>query len=327
MTFDRSTGLRALLAAVILSLAAIPARAEGGVGVVVTGEATMQPQLVAQLETWLRAHGHELVAAPLPPEAINALIDCFVIEDQVCARRVVEEHAKSSSVVFAQVHVTSGETPLDRTVKLTAYWLDKGRDAVVERRVCARCTDVTMRRSADDLMTALVGASASGGLLELTSRPPGATVTIGGKVIGPTPIEHGLPPGAHEVVLELPGRPRELRSVKIEKGQTTAVEVAFGSPPLSRRKKLTYAALAGGAALVVVGGILIGLDEDPDPPAGPQTNPTYFDSAPGGVALALTGVAAIATGMYFLVRDPGRRSAPAVSLVPRGGLVGWTGRF
>ena len=65
----------ASLALVLLFTA--PARAgrsgSNDVGVVVVGEATMQPQLAAQLESWLRQHGHSLVPAPLPPDAINTM--------------------------------------------------------------------------------------------------------------------------------------------------------------------------------------------------------------------------------------------------------------
>lgn len=321
MTSPRSTGLRALLAAASLALAAVPARAEGSVGVVVTGEATMQPQLVAQLETWLRTHGHDLVSAPLPPDAINALIDCFVIEDQACARKIVEKRAKSSSIVFAQVNVTSGATALDRTVTLTAYWLDKGKDAIAERRLCERCTDVTMRSAADELMAALASASATRGRVKLTSTPPGATVTIDGKPVGKTPLDHSLPPGDHRVTFELGRRPAETRRVTIEKGQAHTVDVALGPAP---SRAPGFAALAGGVALGIAGGVLIVIDEDV--PADPG-DPEYRDTQLAGIALAATGAVAIGVGVYFLVRKPSRRAAPAVSLVPGGGVIGWTGRF
>lgn len=316
---SRPTGLRTLVAAAFLALAAMAARADASVGVVVTGEATMQPQLVAQLETWLRTHGHELVSSPLPPDAINALIDCFVIEDQACARRVVEKHAKSRSVVFAQVTVASGATALDRTITLTAYWLDKGQDAVAERRFCERCTDVTMRATADELMAALAGAGST--RVKLTSTPPGATVTIGSKAVGKTPLDFNLPPGDHRIVFELEGRPTETRSVAVEKGKALAVEVAFTAPP---NRALVYTALAGGAALGIAGGIMLGIDEDVPTDT---TDPSYRDTAPAGLVLAVSGVAAIGVGVYLLVRKPSRSSAPAVGLVPGGGVVGWTGRF
>jgi hypothetical protein len=324
MTFDPPSGLRALLAAAILALAAVPARADGGVGVVVTGEATMQPQLVAHLETWLRTHGHDLVSAPLPPDAINALIDCMVIEDQACARRVVEKRSKSKAVVFAQVNVTAGATAIDHTVTLTAHWLDKGKDALAERRECKRCTDTTMRSSADEMMMALTGASLDRGVLKLTSTPPGAKVIIGGKTVGETPLEYSLPSGDHDVVLKLAGRRSETRSVAIKKGKTRTVDVelAVGPPPPSRT--LGYAVLAGGAALAIAGGVLIKIDEDV------PTDPTiqyYRDTAPAGVALAVSGAVVIGVGVYLLARPPGRSSAPVVGLVPGGSVIGWTGRF
>ncbi|HSK02816.1 MAG TPA: PEGA domain-containing protein [Kofleriaceae bacterium] len=323
MTTHRPTCLGALLATAILALAAAPARADDSVGVVVTGEATMQPQLVAQLETWLRAHGHNLVSAPLPPDAINALIDCFVIEDLACAQRVVEMRAKTDAVVFAQVNVTSGATALDRTVTLVAYWLNKGSDAVHERRSCKRCTDVTMRGSADELMEALAAAGSNRGRIKLTSSPPGAKVTVGGKEIGRTPLDYSLPPGKHRLVFELEGRSAETRRVSVEKAEIATVDVAFGAAPPPGRG-LAYAALGGGAALAIAGGIMIGIDEDvPTDPAVPE----YLDTAPAGVALAAAGAVAIGVGVYLLVRQPSERSAPAVSLVSGGGVIGWTGRF
>jgi hypothetical protein len=323
MTPHRPTCLRALLATAILALAAVPARADGGVGVVVTGEATMQPQLVAQLETWLRAHGHDLVSAPLPPDAINALIDCFVIEDLACAQRVIEKRAKSDAVVFAQVNVTSGATALDRTVTLVAYWLNKGSHVVHERRVCERCTDVTMRGSADELMKALAAAGSNRGQVKLTSSPPGARVTVGGKEIGRTPLDYSLPPGKHRLVFELEGRSAETRRVSIERAETVTVDVMFGAAPPPGRG-LAYTALAGGVALALAGGVLIGIDEDVPTDS---SDPEYLDTAPAGVALAAAGAAAIGVGVYLLVRKPRARSAPAVSLVSGGGVIGWTGRF
>src|SRR5690242_12538281 len=106
-----STGIdmRTLLPALAIVLAAATAQADdrtksdgAAAGVVVTGEATLQPQLVAQLEGWLREHGHPLVSSALEPDAINTLIDCFVIEDQSCARSLVEKRSKAATIVFAR---------------------------------------------------------------------------------------------------------------------------------------------------------------------------------------------------------------------------------
>lgn len=316
----------------LVALAAAPARAEDDtVGVVVTGEATMQPQLVAQLETWLRTHGHDLVSAPLPPDAINALIDCFVIEDQACARKVVERRAKSRAVVFALVDVAVGATAIDRTVTLTAYWLAKGKDAITERRVCARCTDDKMRDGADELMIALARAGSDRGLVKLTSTPPGASVTVAGKVVGKTPLDYSLREGEHQVVLAVPGRPAETRKLAVLRGQTQALDVVFGEqPPSAPNRTLAYAALGGGAVLALAGGLLFVLDEDMPPPTGPQ-EPRYRDSAPLGVGLAAGGAVVLAIGAYLVLRAPGRgadrRATPTAAVVPGGGMLGWAGRF
>jgi len=324
MTSHRHPGPRALLAVAILMLAAVPAHADHTVGVVVTGESTMQPQLVAQLETWLRSHGHDLVSAPVPPDAMDKLIDCFVIEDQACARKIIETRAKTDAVLFAQVNVTAGATAAERTVTLTAYWLEKGKAARSERRFCPRCTNATMRTAADELMEALAG-SLSRGRLKLTSSPPGAKVTVDSAAVGKTPIEHSLPPGDHQVLFELDGRRPETRSVNIKYGQTTAVDVEFFDPWVGRRKVIGYAALAGGVLLGAAGGVMFAIDEDADP--GNTTEPTYRDTAPAGIALAAGGAAAIGVGLYFVLSKPKRSSAPAVGLAPGGGVIGWTGRF
>jgi hypothetical protein len=329
MTPRRPPGLCALLALALLSLAAVPARADGSidetVGVVVSGEAAMQPQLVAQLETWLRTHGHELVSTPLPPEAINALIDCFVIEDLACARQVVEKRAKTGSIVFAQVNLDSGRTAQDRNVTLTVHWLDKGKDARSERRLCERCTDDAMRSTADTVMTVLTGDSVPRGRVTLRSKPSGAKVSIGGKELGRTPVTSRLPAGAHTVVFELGDRPAQTRSVKVEAGQVQTVNVAFPGPPMTARQKLGLAVIAGGVLIVAGGGVLFALDEDDTPTR--TTDQYYYDTAPGGVALAASGAAVIGVGVFLLVSKSSERAAPTVGLAPGGGVVGWTGRF
>src|SRR5688500_838697 len=117
-----------VLALWVVLLFASPAYASGDVGVVVVGEVTMQPALAAHLDAWLRQHGHQLSPAPLPPDAINTLTDCFVMEDEACARKVVEKRARTQAVLFARVDLKIEDGQADRTVTLTAYWFDKGRD-------------------------------------------------------------------------------------------------------------------------------------------------------------------------------------------------------
>jgi hypothetical protein len=316
--------MRALVGLAIV-LAAATAR--GDVGVVVTGEATMQPQLATQLETWLRQHGHTLVSAPLAPEAINTLIDCFVIEDESCARKVIEKRAKAKSVVFARIEVQAATLQsAERTVTLTAYWFDKGKDAVAERRFCERCTELTLKSTADELMAALAGAGQTEvGRLRLTTTPAGARVTIDGRMLGLSPLDQSLSPGDHTVLVELPERTAETRRVTIYRTETTTLDIALAAPGRPERT-LAYAAIGAGAAVLITGVVLLAIDEDVIA-TGPQL-PEYRNTAPGGVALVAIGAAAAGVGGYLWWRSTRPRSGHPVAGIARGGgFVGWSARF
>jgi hypothetical protein len=141
-----------LLLALLLFTA--PAHAQQ-VGIVVTGEANVQPQLAAQLERWLRDHGRQVVPGPLEPDAINTLIDCFVLEDMTCARLVIDRRSKARAVVFTRAEVTAnGDGTND--VAITGYWFQKDREVLAERRVCAKCNGDKLHDTVDQVMLALV---------------------------------------------------------------------------------------------------------------------------------------------------------------------------
>ena len=125
------------------------------VGVVVTGEATVQPQLASQLESWLQDHGREVVPGPLEPEAINTLIDCFVLENLECARGVVDTRSKAKAVVFTRAEAIQNSDGT-RDVAITGYWFQKNRDVLSERRVCTKCNAQSLHATLDELMLALV---------------------------------------------------------------------------------------------------------------------------------------------------------------------------
>lgn len=95
----------------------------------------------------------------------------------------------------------------------------------------------------------------------------------------------------------------------------------------SRRARWVPPALiAGGAALLITGGVLIKIDEDPD-----LNSPQYIrNSAPMGVGLAIAGTTAMVTGvaLYFLWRGPtANAAAPVAAITGDAAYVGWRGRF
>lgn len=143
--------MRALLVTMLLVSATAHA---DDVGVVVTGEAILQPQVRAGIEMWLRDHGRTVVGSPLLPDATNKLIDCFVIEDAACAKGVVEQ-STAPAIVYARVDVTeTGKGTRD--FALVGTWLAKGKDPVTMKRTCHHCTEEGMRETLVALLASLV---------------------------------------------------------------------------------------------------------------------------------------------------------------------------
>ena len=315
--------MRTILLLLTLCGLEIAARAET-VGVVVTGEATMQPQLVNQLETWLTKHGHQLVAAPLPADAVNTLVDCFVIEDEGCARGVIEKRAKSA-IVYARVDIQAGGD-LEKTVTVLAYWFAKGQPAVAERRFCQRCSESTLRNTTDELMQALskAGRKKAGGTIKLTSFPAGALVAIDGRSVGSTPLDHDADAGSHEITISHDGRDTETRVVQVKAGEIATVDVPLVVVGTRKRRPvLPIATMAAGGAMLVTGAILLAINPD-DSPNRPEF---IYETARWGVALGISGIAVAAAGYVWFHSVSKRSSTPVAAISGSGGYVGWITRF
>ena len=164
--------MRTSIVVVASVLTAATAHAEK-VGIVVTGEANLQPQLASQVERWLHDRGRTLVPGALEPDAINTMIDCFVLEDLGCARGVVDARAGSRSVLYARVEQTPNEDGT-RNISVVGYWFQKGAEPIVERRLCTQCTDAKLIETVDEMMLALAHTPPVGG-----GAPPAA---------GPAPV-------------------------------------------------------------------------------------------------------------------------------------------
>jgi hypothetical protein len=322
--------MRTALTLALLVALGSSARAETDVGVIVTGEGSMQPQLAAQIEGWLSQHGHTLVASPLPPEAITALIDCFVIEDQSCARGIVEKRAKSTTVVYARLDTKNNASNGTRDVTLTAYWFDKGHDAVAERKTCQRCTDQSLRTTADDIMKKLVGGGAVGHV-KLKSAPPGARITIDGQPIGVTPLDWDLPSGKHTILMDKAGLKPASRDIVVASDRTELLVMTLvpsghddagdgGDLP----RFVPLGTLAAGGLLLGTGIVLYAIDEDPSL----STKMTYSDTARAGVGFAIGGAVVGGIGAYLLwFRSPKTTSTPVAAFTSDTAYIGWLGRF
>lgn len=107
----------------LVAFLALPARAEDDrrVGVVVQGNEAVEKQLASQL----RDEGYAAVSRPLPPKALDTLLNCFVLEDLACARGVVEARARTSRLLFARVESSDGAFDLT--------WFSTGHEPIQKR--------------------------------------------------------------------------------------------------------------------------------------------------------------------------------------------------
>lgn len=144
---------------IVLALAASAARADGSVGLVVQGDPLLQAAMSVEVAQWLEQHGHVVDAAALPADGVNALVDCFVLEDMVCAREVVRNRSRTDAVVIARVDVRRSGT--DRTVTIAAAWVSKNESPRTQRSECSRCTEDVLRITTDAILFSLKGATAA----------------------------------------------------------------------------------------------------------------------------------------------------------------------
>jgi hypothetical protein len=299
--------------ALVVWLAASTARAEE-VGVVVTGDPQIQGTLAQHIEKWLKRHGHKLASSPLSPDAINTLVDCLTIDDQPCARGVVDKRSTAGTVVFARVD-TSGKG----NVTLTTYWFVKGKSAISERRVCEKCGADELAGVADTMMAAL-RATQGVAKIKVSSDPAGVAVVIDDETIGTTPTEHSVSPGEHRLTLSYRGHKLMSRTVAVAEGATEVVDVPLGEVG---SKIPGILAIAGGAAAIVTGGVMIYLGER----SGPDVKFVY-DRSTTYVGGALVGVGVVAViGGGVLLNQASHRTIPIASIGSSGGYIGLAGRF
>jgi len=304
-----------------LVLAAAPARA-GSVGIVVTGDSELQGTLAKELEGWLRSHGHS-VGDPLPPDAASSLLNCMVIDDESCARDIVDARAKTDSVVYSEIR--KPRTKSSNATTLTIYWLVRGKEPVGMRRSCASCNAGLLRSALDEMLGTVVGASQlERGTLTVHSRPEGATVMLDNESVGITPIVRELPVGTHRIVLMKNGRKAGERAIKIHAQVAAEITVPItiaDEPAHSRSNAGPAALLALGGAGVIAGAVLYITSETDD-----GSQPFYRETRPAGIGFAAGGLVLAGIGTWLLVRS-GSDSAPVVAIDPHGGIVGWARAF
>jgi hypothetical protein len=315
---------RIVMLAILLAAPHVHASA---VSVVTTGDANLQGALTPTLEGWLRGHGHTL-AEPLATDAVSTLLNCMVMDDQGCARGVVEAQAKGDAVLFVQAM----KSRANNATVLIVYWFIKGKEPIGMRRACEECTPDLMSSTLEEILGMVIGASsAQRGRLSVASDPSGLTVLLDNESIGVTPLEREIAAGPHTVVLMHRGQRVGEKTVKIHPDVTAEIKIPVVLPqsdvPRSGGRSPLLGGLVmglGGAALTA--GIVLYVTSEED--TGEKLY--YRDTKTLGIGLAAGGAVVAGVGVWLWLRARGSdetASAPVVSLTSKGGMVGWSGAF
>ncbi len=147
---DLAGVMRALLVMLVV-FAPLAARADDDVAVVVTGDHRMQPQVTSYVHRWLQRHGYKVAKGALNDDARTTLVNCMTIDDQACARGVVEARSAAPEVVFARVDTTPGST----AVTFTTLWFIKGHDPLADKSACSPCDAKSWQPIADHALDTL----------------------------------------------------------------------------------------------------------------------------------------------------------------------------
>lgn len=316
----------ARLVVLCLVLAAAPAYASS-VTVVATGDADLQATLSQHVEGWLRKHGHG-VADPLAPDAVSTLLNCMVMDDQGCARGVVEAQAKGEAVLFAQAMKSRAS---DSTV-LVVYWFMKGKEPIGMRRACDECTPDLMRSTVEEMLGIVLGASKlERGRLALSSKPAGLTVLLDNENVGVTPLEREVPAGSHTIVLMHRGRRVGEKTVKVTADVTAEINIPVTLPAdddrgsSDRRSPLVGGLVMGLGGAALAAGVALYLTSETD--TGEKLY--YRDTRPLGIGFMAGGAVVTGIGVWLWLRARGgtEDSAPVVSFTGDAGVMGWTCAF
>ena len=292
------------------------ARADA-VGVVVAGDEARHDALAAHMKSWLRKRGHQVSSKPLEAAAVENLTECLAVDDQGCARGVIDKQATTESVLFATVQPTG-----KRSASVQMYWFTRGRQGASERRGCEKCTEEALDAVADDMLLALAKSAEQTGRLIVRSHPEDLLVLIDNEAVGQTPVERDLPPGKHRVVIVQGGENVGDRSVDVEAGESTKVTLTAHREDTLGRKVGSVALITGGFGLLVTAGILISYGSKDGP-----AEMYVYDNATGiGLISGGVGLLGIVGGALLWPRSA-QRTVPVASIGSSGGFVGLAGRF
>jgi hypothetical protein len=183
------------------------------------------------------------------------------------------------------------------------------------------------------IVLALLGATTrvarADAMITVQTVPEGARVTIDGSTIGVTPLEYGLLPGRHVVVIDASGYERVTRTVVAAADEPTTVQVALTAEHvqvgLLAPLKWTAAAVAAGG--ISLGAYLLATDGPSFARDGARMRDEHDNAALGWTSLAVGAGAAALAAYGFIEGGRSAQVAAAAALGPGGGALWVRGSF
>lgn len=318
----------AIVAAVALGSAA-EARAERG-AVIVGGDATpREREVIARAIEGAAREAAWSLGPRLAAKDVEAVISCLAADRPwPCIVPIARAHGLQRLVL---VHAEPDRADSGAQLVLTGQLVVEGNGVpAIDRRYCARCGDAELERAAAELMRRLLKDSASrkgDTLLDVRTVPPGAVVSIDGRMAGESNRRFATHPGSHELLLQRSGYRPAVRKVVVREGQTEIVSVLLeresGREGDGGGERIVPWIAVSGGAVAIVGGAVASFTATSDS-VGPQDKYNY---SAAGIGITIVGAVALGAGIYMWSRPPTTRSGPTISVLPGGGVAGWTTRL
>lgn len=314
--------------AVVFALVAVTAptaaRADdAGIAVGGTAKRWDRPPVVAAVEVAAQEAGWT-TPTTLTADDSNAVLKCPIEpKPWVCVTSSNLRRLERMLVIAVADEKGKDGAP---AIRVTARIANGSQLPVVESRLCERCTNDALVKTALDLAKQVLRTSAvqSGRtLIAVTSVPTGAQIKFDGEPVGTTDAKVPTFPGAHVIEIAKPGFATERRDVTAVQDETVEVAIEMRAEGGGGSRLVPALVIGAGVAAIATGGVLFAIDED----TAPRDDPKINDTAPIGIGIGAAGVVAAGVGAYLWVRAGKRETAPSVAVTGGGAVVGWGGRF
>ena len=242
------------------------------------------------------------------------------LDEQGCGELACLQSQAETAGADVLLRVTVVQEQRDYTIRSEIVATGSGEVLRKDENYCEICTYdealETFTQQIDNLreplQEAITAESMTGAPLVVTSRPGAAVVRLDGEVVGATPFEGSVAPGAHEVGVSLEGYRGRSKAVAV--GEDMApVNLDFQLKPAGRVtvKQAAGWGLVGVAVPMVVSGIaLMAIDENPHRPScsgdSKDVNGTCefrYNTLGAGVGLFVGGLLVAGGGTALILLD------------------------